>query len=570
MTMKKNHFSLFTLLLLAAAMLTACSDLLNTESEMVEFEEDNTLNHPTDSMYSVMGIVNKMQMIADRTVLLGEVRGDLVVTTNEASSDLKRLASFDFKDANKYCRVSDYYAVINNCNYFINHVDTTLERRGVKIFETEYAAVKAFRAWTYLQLVINYGKVPLVTEPIMTEKEAEIAASGDRKGIEEICNYFIDDLTDYAYVKTPKYGDMGENNRYHSEDMFIPMRALLGDLCLWAGRYREAASWYHSYLGDKDNPILPNTTNYVKWTSSTEYKRPSDVYSATDNYEVLSYIPMETRVVDGTVSDLQNIFCSTTQNNLYYQLTPSKDMRLLSALQTYCQEYHYANSIDTIYAPKTGLLDDIYIGDLRLSSNFSMSSLGGQDKYSEYNTVSQTIKKVKSNSITTYRRTMVWLRYAEALCRAGFPQSAFCILKYGLCNENAQLYIDEEERTAAAGLIDFNETWFTRNEVKGVHSNGSGDSQCNMYYTLPMPTVELATKQDTINWQIPAVEDYIIDEMALEGAFEGYRFFDLMRVALRRNDPSYLASFVSFRNGYRDETLYELLMIPDNWYLPLK
>ena len=114
MTMKKNHFSLFTLLLFAAAMLTACSDLLNTESEMVEFEEDNTLNHPTDSMYSVMGIVNKMQMIADRTVLLGEVRGDLVVTTNEASSDLKRLASFNFEGANKYCRVSDYYAVINN------------------------------------------------------------------------------------------------------------------------------------------------------------------------------------------------------------------------------------------------------------------------------------------------------------------------------------------------------------------------------------------------------------------------------------------------------------------------
>ena len=48
--MKKNHFSLFTLLLLATAMLTACSDLLDTESEMVEFEENNTLNHPTDSV----------------------------------------------------------------------------------------------------------------------------------------------------------------------------------------------------------------------------------------------------------------------------------------------------------------------------------------------------------------------------------------------------------------------------------------------------------------------------------------------------------------------------------------
>ena len=52
--------------------------MLETDSELVEFEQDNTLNHPTDSVYSVLGIINRMQIIADRTVLLGEVRGDLV------------------------------------------------------------------------------------------------------------------------------------------------------------------------------------------------------------------------------------------------------------------------------------------------------------------------------------------------------------------------------------------------------------------------------------------------------------------------------------------------------------
>ena len=43
------------------AALTSCSDILETESELVEYENDNTLNQPTDSVYSVMGIVNKMQ-----------------------------------------------------------------------------------------------------------------------------------------------------------------------------------------------------------------------------------------------------------------------------------------------------------------------------------------------------------------------------------------------------------------------------------------------------------------------------------------------------------------------------
>ena len=41
----------------------------------------------------------------------------------------------------------------------------------------------------------------------------------------------------------------------------------------------------------------------------------------------------------------------------------------------------------------------------------------------------------------------------------------------------------------------------------------------------------------------------LMDEGALELAFEGQRFSDLMRVALRRNDPSYLAEKVYARRG---------------------
>ena len=562
--MKRQNILIFSLISLLT--LSSCSDLLDTTSELVEFEQDNKLNHPTDSVYSVLGILNTMQTIADRTVLLGEVRGDLVIATDAASADLKNLSAFDLSQANKYNQVSDYYAVINNCNYFIAHVDTALERRGRKVFEQEYAVVKAYRAWTYLQLVQAYGQVPLVTTPLMTEQAAREAMNQPYKGIAEVCNYFIDDLTPYAQTILPNFGVL---NGWRSQQFFIPMRALLGDLCLWAGRYEEAARWYNSFLNDEKEPVLMRIDSRTTWPNPSEFRTPNRGYYITSSDEILSFIPMEEQIFDGTVSNLSNIFESTLENYNYYQLTPSPAMHEISAAQTYCMEYKTDARTDTIYVPKTGLLDDIYRGDLRFYSNYSQSSSGSQDEYSDYSSVIQFILKIWSEMVPTYRTTMVYLRYAEALNRAGYPQSAMAVLKYGLCPDNIALYVDSVEQQKAGSLIEFDGNIFTKETTIGVHSLGSGDSQANGLYVLPQPENVLPTREDTVVYQIPLVEDMSITEMALEGAFEGNRYYDLMRVALRRNDPAYLADPISRREGTPNEALRSKLMDKVNWYLPL-
>ena len=104
----------------------------------------------------------------------------------------------------------------------------------------------------------------------------------------------------------------------------------------------------------------------------------------------------------------------------------------------------------------------------------------------------------------------------------------------------------------------------------GLHSHGCGYTAYNESYVLPDDST--LTDAARLQYQIEKVEDLIIDEEALEFAFEGYRFYDLMRVALRRNDPSYLANRIYQRKGTDGESNMRALIQADlndmnTWYL---
>lgn len=567
----KSIKSFFTACLLCgggAAALTACSEMLDTDSELVEFQEDNRLDQPTDSVYSVMGIIYKLQTLADRTALLGELRGDLVSPTAEATSDLKSIADFTIADGNRYNKISDYYAVINNCNYYLANVDTALTKHGRRIFEAEYAAVKAYRAWTYLQLSLVYGDVPLVLQPVLTEKEAEEAMNKQYSSIVDICNYFISDLAPYVDTKLPQYGTI---NSMNSQKFFIPVRALLGDLCLWAGRYQEAATYYHDYLTLRTNPITTGVTK-ASWNSTTRDFRevePGFANSLSDanGSEVICFLPMEPSEYEGVYSDLQNVYTSTLRNNYYAQASPSASYFKLSASQNYCMKYRVSDAqTDTIYAPKENLLQSYQQGDLRLYDSYR-TQVVNQDQNSRYAANRQTLSKLNQKGLTLYRRQVVYLHFAEALNRAGYPQSAFAVLKYGLYNQVISEHIDAVERQQAAALLSFDTNTFTQQNTLGIHARGCGDADADTLYVLPQPKAPLASRADTVAFQQPLVEDYIVRELALETAFEGQRYYDLMRVALRRGDTTYLADPISRRNGSRDESLFARLSEKSNWYL---
>lgn len=551
--------------LLTLGGLSGCQDFFQLESEQVLFVDDLKLDNPNDTVYSVIGIINRLQQVADKTVLLGELRGDLVSLTDKADLELQAVADFTAGTDNQYNRPQDFYAIINNCNYFIANADTALRKRNEPVFLKEYAAVKTYRAWTYLQMAKIYGSVPFVVEPIEKEKQTNIALY-EKKDMAAICDYFIEDIKPFINTELPGYGNIGGLN---SSKFFIPVRLLLGDLCLWAGRYSEAATYYQGFLTNRNRP-MPLEINQVRWRPNTNtfdgniQDSYNSLFTDVAGQEIIAYIPMEANRFEGTISELRNVFNSTLENDYYFQARPSKGYIAFSRQQSNCKVYlNEATQVrDTLYAPAENIYNEFWAGDLRLYSIYRRQYVGNSS-LSSYSTDRQTIQKI-GRHVPIYRRGIVYLRYAEAMNRAGFPSAAFATLKYGLTQENIVKYVDSLEVKAAlgTGLLDWDVNQFTTTNTQGIHGRG-GDAAANKLYILPA----LATKADSILY----VENLICDELALETAFEGQRFYDLMRIAQRRNDQAFLANKVAGRDGASNfnQALYNKLLDVNQWYLPI-
>ncbi|MBQ7494713.1 MAG: RagB/SusD family nutrient uptake outer membrane protein [Bacteroidaceae bacterium] len=113
------------------------------------------------------------------------------------------------------------------------------------------------------------------------------------------------------------------------------------------------------------------------------------------------------------------------------------------------------------------------------------------------------------------------------------------------------------------GLLMFNETESTFNYVDQInkmlttYEGEAALTRAEIYDTANLDKVQVA------------VADLILDEMALETAFEGSRFFDLMRYARFRGDNDQLARRVAQRGETEDAALRSYLRNTDNWYFKL-
>jgi hypothetical protein len=253
-----------------------------------------------------------------------------------------------------------------------------------------------------------------------------------------------------------------------------------------------------------------------------------------------------------------------------------------------------ANNATTVtYAPH-GLADNLS-GDLRLAAAWSHSenvyvlySNGQRERIDDY----QYIRKWgNSRNVPILRRQMVYLRLAEALNVAGYPRMAFSILSNGIndrfVKDSIMPYYTSADSVYLASItfragndqypVMSVDNWLGLSTLPyntmGLHSRGSGFTPLNEYYRLPNDTIEPdeAKRAQLIAEQQLYVDSLLLDENALEFAFEGTRFYDLMRFAIRKGDPSVLADRVYARRGRSAASSQSGIAVnlrdQRNWYL---
>ena len=690
MKTKSIIFSGLLLLTLGAAT-TSCEDMLSVEDEL------HTTNlAPQDTVHQVMGIINRTQSLVDRTVVLGELRADLVdIDPSVAKTSLQDVMNNNIPIENEYNQVSDYYAVINACNVYLAYVDSNYVSHNRKHFEKEIQAVRVFRAWTYLELAKMYGKVPFVLDPVLKSGDADdiLADNSNRADMNTICTYFINELMPYAskVIELPDYKSM---YGMASSTFFIPSRLMLAELYLWRGCFTQAQSdfveacrYYHDFFTFTNKEVTTGTSS-VTW-GDRRMRNISGSYSITD--DKIAIIPLDTCAYDGTWSELYGFFNSQFENNYYVPVVPSKYIRELSQEQIWCGYFEEMGNRDTIYSvDKVEWEDSLEMGDLRLQAVYDRSQVS--DRYTDrFAKDRQHIMKYatsrsnegpdsKLRSYTLYRKNIVWLHFAEALNRAGFPQTAFAVLKYGLSSNTISNFVSRAERNnlynvgtyflgdlgswSSTVFVDRHSPMAAQPNVtvsmQGIHSRGCGDSYYNKYYVLPRDSAIWAEydslevrgalladslekvkdaheihviPDDSVDWyydnypgyidaeynrvlnkaqyfvyvyesesdsiaflqlnaedaltrsrarnaedaaytaSVPlyqaALEKMILDEEALEGMFEGYRFFDLMRYAMYHNDPDFIANQVARRKGAAEYDTRADALKGGKWYLPL-
>ena len=474
----------YCLLTPVSCILVACSDMLESDSSRQLF--DPALDQKTDSVFYAYGVMQAMQQLADQYYFQNELRGDLVKPTDKASLHLRDLASFTADATNKYDSVYLYYKVINNCNYYLAHRDTTLATGARNVVCNEYAAIASFRAWTYLQLARQYGSAPYITEPVTTIAQINANTSmtsyegilqGEAQLLESLKARYSDEQ-----IAVPTFGqssrsigmlNWGSEEKFiRPSKCFIPLNVVLGDIYLELGQYEQAATCYYQYLryeglqdphnisvnyNDNMSPYYsrysPIFKDFIEWPVDYELTKNAQLYSNMPIWEnsflhasapgdVISYIPMAVNYTMGQTTDIPAAFgynyYGTDRNSTVmvddpmeniFNCPKTQDIQIVPS-QAYvdsarqAQYYFYTEQVKV--APFNWIVRNEPLGDARAS----MICQGeGADSAYVYT------YKPSTAYVLLYRNATVWLHLAEAINRMGYPDAAFAVLKNGLHSE---------------------------------------------------------------------------------------------------------------------------------------
>jgi len=574
----KRILKLSSALLITGLIFSGCKKVFDIKPQD-QLDVTQAYQNVYDADAAVVGIYGKFMGLADRYVILNELRGDLLDYTVNADEALRQISTHTVTADNPYASPRPFYELIINCNDVLENFQVML--RDKKMTESEfnqrYSDIGALRSFLYLQLGIHYGEVPYVTNSLKDLDAVKNSSNFPKLPF----NTLLDSLI--RFTEALPFKDIyptGTNlnitvDGYQTQQFYVNKKVLLGDLNLWKGNYVKAADWYRQVM-ELATQGAAGETYYSKyklgWAGNSNHYV---TYSRAGDASTLVYN-------DGWRIIFEQPFGSVSMDREWIWALP------------FDSKFKPDNSLVKLFSPSGGSylvkpsqeVIDLWDGETQRPAQglaipydarklLSTMNIGGQPvamkylyNYINYSTLNPFNQLTKNGKWFLYRQTHMHLRFAEAANRTGRHRLTWGLLNSGIAGAYP---------APGSDVTNFHNT-LSEPYPFNFDARNSGGAGVPFYRADWYRNIGIRLRANLTDMVIAApdsliaLENGLLKEGALENAFEGTRWPDLLRIALRRNDASIIADKIYnkvLKDGTGNATAVRTkLMNPANWYLP--
>jgi len=477
--MKKYIKILFIAILAAGS--TSCSNWLTLAPEDGVIREEfwQTKEHVNSAVIGCYSAL--LNGPTEKMFLWGELRADMVDNGLVARTDYSQVIDGEISASNSIINWSSFYSVINNCNTVLKFAPEVQKKDGTftdKMLKEYEAEALTLRAMMYFYLVRSFRDVPLVSAASVSDDQNYSVAKTSGT---VILDSLVRDLK-IASVNGPlTYG--GDNAKNKSRITAYAAKALLADIYLWQEKYAECNALCQEIIGSGRYSMIHIDKTPLPIIDAGVIKDIVTIPNESDAEKMFT----QTYVEGGSVESIFEIpFTAQKQNSFYSILSPT-----INYLKP------KADIVDGLIFPET-----IWTGEGRDASDIRGSGCSYRAgviwKY--VGTSKSGAARLSTNYTApwiVYKYSDVLLMKAEALNQLGLQTN----------NESAQTFYKESAENM--DIVRSARNAVETSEYKGYKTNLSIDGI--------------------------ALEKSILEERAREFAFEGKRWYDVLRYAKRNN-----------------------------------